>query len=127
MKILAIVCRVLLGLIFVVFGLNAFLQFIPAGPLPANVTTFMTVMSQGGWLKAIGAFQVLGGLLVLYGGTVPLGLIILCPITVNILLFHLCMTGGAGIFPGLLVTVFELILIYRYRANFAGILTADAQ
>jgi putative oxidoreductase len=126
MKILAIVCRVLLGLVFVVFGLNILHPFMPVQPMPEQVNAFMAIMAPSGWLKAIGAFQVLGGLLVLYSGTVPLGLVILCPITVNILLFHLCLMGGSGILPGILTAIFELILISRYRANFAGILTAQA-
>jgi putative oxidoreductase len=126
MKILSIVSRVLLGLTFIVFGINILHPFIPVPPLPALVTTFNTVMTETGWMAAIGVVQVLGGLLVIYRGTVPLGLVILCPVTVNILLFHICVMGGAGIFPGLLTAILELILISRYRANFAGILTVRA-
>ena len=74
MKILGIVCRILLGLIFIVFGLNVFLNFIPPQPMPDNVMAFMAVMGPSGWLKAIAGFEVFGGVLVLYGGTVPLGL-----------------------------------------------------
>jgi putative oxidoreductase len=129
MKFVPIVCRILLGLVFVVFGANGLHQFIP-GPMPpagTPVGDWIAIMHASHWLYAVSAFQVIGGLLVLYGGTVPLGLAILCPITVNILNFHIYLTGGQMIGPGLFVTVLELLLIYFYRANFAGILTTKAR
>jgi uncharacterized membrane protein YphA (DoxX/SURF4 family) len=128
MKIVALICRILLGLLFVVFGSNAFLHFyaIPMPPAGSPPAQFMGVMAGSGWLKFQAALQVLGGLLVLFGGTVPLGLVILGPILVNILLFHILLTGGMGIADGAVATLLELVLIYAYRANFAGILTVKA-
>ena len=78
-----------------------------------------------GWLPSP-RFRLIGGLLVLFGGTLPLGLCILCPITVNILLFHFCLTGGKGVAAGAFTGMLELVLIWAYRANFNGILTAKA-
>ena len=129
MKIVAIICRILLGLIFVVFGFNGLHDFMhapmpPAGSLPGQ---FMGVMGPVGWMHIVSFFEVLGGLLVLIGGTAPLGLCILGPILVNILAFHLLLTGGEGIIPGLVSTLLEIILIYAYRANFAGIFTYKAK
>jgi putative oxidoreductase len=129
MKIVAIICRILLGLMFVVFGLNGFLHFIPMGPPPppgSPVEQFMGVMIPSGWMKFQAAVQVLGGLLVLIGGTAPLGLVCLGPVIVNILLFHILLAGGHGILPGLIAAILELVLIYAYRANFAGIFTTKA-
>jgi len=129
MKIVAIICRILLGLMFVVFGLNGFLHFIPMGPMPPADSLpghFFAAFAGSGWMKVVAALQVLGGLLVLIGGTLPFGLILLCPITFNILCFHILLTGGSGIGAGLAATVLELVLIYAYRANFAGILTTKA-
>jgi putative oxidoreductase len=128
MKYLYLIVRILLGLMFVVFGANILHPFMPmqappAGSLPGQ---FMGVMAPTGWLHVVGAFQFLGGLLVLIGGTAPLGLCFLAPVLVNILSFHLLLTGGKGIGPGLVATLFELILIYAYRANFAGIFTYKA-
>ncbi len=130
MKILALVCRILLGLMFVVFGANGLHPFIPM-PQPVAGTPvgdwMIAMMGSGcGWLPFISTMQVLGGLLVLFGGTVPLGLCILCPITVNILLFHLCLTGGQGIAPGAFTGMLEIVLIWAYRANFNGIFTFKA-
>jgi hypothetical protein len=82
-------------------------------------------MMGSGWMKAIGAFQLVGGLLVLGGGTLPLGLCILCPLTVNILCFHSFLMNGGGIAPGLVTLVLELVLIYGYRGSFAGVLSAS--
>ncbi len=129
MKYLALVCRILLGLLFVVTGANVLHPFLPAPPLPPGSPTaqFMAVMGPTGWMYHVGFFQVLGGLLVLIGGTAPLGLCILGPILVNILIFHVLFMGGHGIGPGLFATLLEIVLIYAYRANFAGIFTFKAK
>lgn len=127
MKIVAIICRILLGLMFVVSGANILHPFFPAPPPPPEpVNTWMNVMMHSGWMAAVGFFQLLGGLLVLYGGTVPLGLCILCPVTVNILLCHFCLMGGKGVAGGAMATMLELVLIGLYRSSFAGILTTKA-
>ena len=128
MKYLILTCRILLGLMFIVFGANILHPFMPAPPPPPGSPTaqFMAVMAPTGWMHVVGFFQLLGGLLVLIGGTAPLGLVILGPILVNILTFHSLLMGGQGIVPGLVATLLEIILIYAYRANFAGIFTYKA-
>lgn len=130
MKVVALICRILLGLMFVVFGLNGFFHFIPMGPMPpadSPIGKWMGVMMATGWMTHVSFFQLLGGVLVLIGGTAPLGLVILGPILVNILTFHILLTGGHGIGPGLFATLLEIVLIWAYRANFAGILTTKAK
>lgn len=127
MKALVLICRILLGLTFVVFGLNILHPFLPmpkSTPTPLQAA-FFTAMAGSGWFKLIGLFQVLGGVLVLGGGTLPLGLCILCPLTVNILSFHSFLMSGQGILPGVITLVLELVLIYGYRASFAGVLSAS--
>jgi uncharacterized membrane protein YphA (DoxX/SURF4 family) len=127
MKWLVLICRILLGLMFVVFGLNILHPFMPMKQPPPTPlqAAFYTAMMGSGWMKLIGTFQVLGGLLVLGGGTLPLGLCILCPLTVNILSFHSFLMSGEGIAAGLVTMVLELVLIYGYRASFAGVLSAS--
>jgi putative oxidoreductase len=129
MKIVALICRILLGLMFIVFGANVLHPFLPmpAPPAGSTVAQFDAVMMSTGWMHHVGFFQVLGGLLVLIGGTTPLGLCILGPILVNILIFHTLLMGGHGIGMGLFATLLEIILIYAYRANFAGIFTYKAK
>jgi putative oxidoreductase len=129
MKIVALVCRILLGLMFVVFGANILHPFMPPQPLPPADSLpghFFAAFGTSGWIKVVGLFQLLGGILVLIGGTAPLGLSFLAPVLVNILCFHLMLTGGAGIAPGLVVTILWLVVLYAYRANFAGIFTTKA-
>ena len=124
MKIATLIARVLLGLIFVVFGSNAFFHFIPMPPIPQNLAgDFIKVFFASGYVYVIGGLQVFGGLLLLIGRFVPLGLTILGAITVNILLFHILM-APEGFPPAIVVTVLELFLLWRYRQSFAGLMRA---
>ena len=122
MKIAVIIARILLGLIFVVFGSNAFLHFLPMPPLPQNLAgEYLHAFFASGYVYAIGGLQVIGGLLLLIGRFVPLGLTILGAIIVNIWLFHLLM-APEGLPPAILVTVLEIFLVWRHRDAFAGLL-----
>ena len=122
MKILTIIARVLLGLMFCVFGANAFLRFLPMPPPPPNLAgDYMKVFMASGYVYFIGGFQVLGGLLLLIGKFVPLGLTILGAIIVNILIFHVLM-APEGFPPALVVTVLEIFLVWRYREAFMPLL-----
>ena len=124
MKILTIIARILLGLIFVFFGSNGFLHFLPMPPLPQGVTgEYLHAFFASGYVYVISGFQVVGGLLLLIGRFVPLGLTILAAIIVNIWAFHLLMAPEpAGLPPAVVVTILELFLVWSYRASFAGIL-----
>lgn len=129
MKIAVLICRILLGVGFVIFGANILHSFIPhemppEGSLPMQ---FMNVMVPTHWMSMVGLFQLLGGLLVLIGGTAPLGLALLAPVLVNILLFHVCLQEGSGLLPGLVFSALEIFLMYAYRENFRGLLTASAK
>jgi uncharacterized membrane protein YphA (DoxX/SURF4 family) len=124
MKIFTVIARVLLGLIFIIFGSNAFLHFLPMPPLPQNLSgDFLKVFFASGYVYVIGGFQVIAGLLLLIGRFVPLGLTILAAIIVNILVFHSLM-APEGFGPALVVTALELFLLWRYRGAFAGLLRA---
>ena len=90
MRIAALIARLLLGLIFFVFGLNGFLHFLSMGPMPAGLAgQYITVMMQSHYLYFVAAFQVAGGALLLIGRYIPLALTLLGPVIVNILLYHL--------------------------------------
>jgi putative oxidoreductase len=122
MKVLTIVARILLGLIFVVFGSNAFLHFIPMPEIPKSLAgDYLNVFVASGYVYVIGGLEVIGGLLLLIGRFVPLGLTILGAIIVNILVFHALM-APEGFPMALIVTVLEVFLIWRYRDAFAGLL-----
>src|SRR6202000_2185347 len=92
MKITTIIARSLLGLIFVVFGSNMFLHFIPMPPPPEGpARDFMTALFVSHYLYLVGACQIAGVLALLTGRCTPLGLTLLGPIIVNILAFHALM------------------------------------
>jgi uncharacterized membrane protein YphA (DoxX/SURF4 family) len=122
MKVLTIIVRILLGLIFVVFGANAFLRFLPMPPPPPNLAgDFLKVFFASGYVYFIGGFQFVAGLLLLIGRFVPLALVILAGIVINILIFH-TLLAPEGFGPAIVVTVLELFLLWQYRAALAPML-----
>src|SRR5215208_4664161 len=113
MKIVTVIARVFLGLIFVVFGSNAFLHFLPMPPLPQGITgEYLHAFFASGYVYAIGGLQVIAGVLLLIGRFVPFGLTILGAIIVNIWLFHVFL-APANFEPAILVTILELFLVWR--------------
>jgi len=122
MKIAVLIARILLGLIFVVFGLNIYFNFIPSPPMSGDVGTLTGLMFKHRWFTFYGILYIVGGLLLLIGRFVPIGLVLLGPIIVNVLLFHLTF-NPSGIGPGVLVTVLEIFLIYAYREHFKALFT----
>jgi putative oxidoreductase len=121
MKIIEIIARVLLGLVFVVFGSNAFLHFIHAPPMTGLAGDFINAMVATGYVKVVGFCQVAGGLILLMGRFVPLGLTLLGPVIVNILCFHIFL-NHQGWQLAAVVAALALFLLWRHRANFAGLL-----
>ena len=114
MKILIIIVRTLLGLMFVVFGLNAFLQFIPAPPPKGLAGDFTKALFVSHYFYVVAVLQIAGGLLLLIGKFVPLGLTLLGPVIVNILLFHIFLEPtGLGI--AVVVSALALFLLWAYR------------
>ena len=121
MKIATIIARVLLGLVFTVFGSNAFLHFIKMPPMSGPSGDFITAMYTTHYLYVVAGCQALGGLILLIGRYVPLGLMLLGPVIVNILCFHIFM-NHQGWQVASVVAVLALFLLWRHRANFAGLL-----
>jgi putative oxidoreductase len=121
MRITALIARILLGLIFFVFGLNGFLHFIPMGPMPTGLSgQYITVLMQSHYIYFVAAVQVVGGALLLIGRYVPLGLTLLGPVIVNILLYHFLM-DLKGIPMAIIVTILWAIVFYRNRQYFSGL------
>jgi uncharacterized membrane protein YphA (DoxX/SURF4 family) len=123
MKIASVIARYLLGLMFTVFGLNGFLQFISAQP-PANplAMQFLGAVSASHFAAFFFAGQLVGGLLLLSGFFVPLALTILAAELYNILAFHL--TLAPGIAPALVACVLWVLVFLQYRESFNGIFMA---
>lgn len=126
MKIAAMIARYLLGLGFVVFGLNAFFQFLPPPELTDQGGQFMGLMFESGYFNFVAVIKIVGGLLMLLGRFVPLGLTLLGPVLVNILLFHFAF-DPAGIVMGLVFTVLWFIVFWQYKTSFRTVLSADGR
>ena len=120
MRIIAPLARLVLGLVFFVFGLNGFLHFIP-GPIPPGIAgQYVMALSQSHYYVVIFGAQFLGGVLLLVNRYVPLALTILGPVIVNILCFHLFMLI-TGLPLALIVAVLWAFLVYRNRQAFSGL------
>jgi len=120
MKYIIIIARILLGLIFAVFGSNAFLHFIPMPPMQGQAGAFIGALISSGYIYAIAAIQVLGGLLLLSGRFAPLGLTLLGPVIVNIVLYHIFL-DTAGLPMAVCIVIFALFLLWAYRDKFPAI------
>src|SRR5438477_2083196 len=127
MKIASIIARYLIALVFIVFGWNGFLHFLPMKPPSSELAMqFFTVMSASHYLAFVFALQLIAGALFLFRRTVPLALTLAGPLIVNILLFHVLMDPG-GIVPGLVVTGLWFVIFWQLRATFYGIFFPEAQ
>ncbi|HEV7474893.1 MAG TPA: hypothetical protein VGN90_12650 [Pyrinomonadaceae bacterium] len=121
MKILNLIARILLGLIFVVFGLNGFLNFLNMGPMPAGLAgQFIGALAMSHYFWVIAGLQVAGGSLLLVNRYVPLGLVLLGPVIVNIVLYHVFL-NPSGVAPAVVVVILWLIVFYGQRQYFSGI------
>lgn len=124
MKILVLIARILMGLVFLVFGFNHIVPFIPMKQMPTgDEGLLLTVMLAHGWFKFYGLVEVVGGLMLLVGWFVPLGLTLLAGVGVNILLFNITLSPSALPIP-LVLALLEIFLVYAYRDSFAGIFAA---
>jgi putative oxidoreductase len=121
MKYAIIIVRVLLGLLFAVFGSNAFLHFIPMPPMQGLPGQFIGALVGSGLIYAIAALQVIGGVLLLLGGRfVPPGLTLLGPVIVNIVLYHIFLDRN-GLPMAIIISILSLFLLWVYRAKFPAI------
>jgi uncharacterized membrane protein YphA (DoxX/SURF4 family) len=121
MKIATFTVRSLLGLIFVVFGLNFFFHFIPIPPPPEGpARDFITALAATPYLYVVGALEVFGGVRLLAGRLVPLGLTLLGPVIVNILCVHVFL-DRSGFAMAIVISALTLFLLWRCRENFAGL------
>ncbi len=115
----AIAARILLGLIYFVFGLNFFFHFIPTPPPSGGVADAFTggLFQSGYFFPVLKSIEVVLGALLLAGIFVPLSLVILMPISINILLFHVFL-APAGNVMGIVIVLIHLYLAWAYRDSY---------
>ena len=124
-RITSLILRVLLGLVFVVFGLNGFFGFLPMPPMEGGAASFMGALAATGYMfPLIKGTEVVAGALLLSGRGLPLGLVMLAPILVNILAFHLVLTPGESGMAVALVAM-SLGLAWIHRSAWRGLLSAN--
>ena len=126
MKAAILICRILLGLIFFIFGLNNLLHFIHM-PMPTgDALTWMSILAAHHWMNFVGVIMVVAGLLLLVNRFVPLALTLLAPILVCILLYHaLLWPHGAEL--AIVAVILELVLIAAYFRSFVPLLAMNPE
>jgi putative oxidoreductase len=126
MKHLSTIAGILLGLIFIIFGLNFFLKFIPIPQAPAM---YMSALYATGYLAFIKVMEILGGVFVAIPKTRNIGLLILGPIIVNILCFHIFLTKGATLIDpmNILISVLALFLLWSERKSWCNLLKCNCR
>src|SRR5580700_5508958 len=112
MKTTTLISRVLLGLLFLVFGLNGFLHFIPMPPPGGLAGQFLGALFVSHYLRAVFLLETVAGLLLLVNRFTPLALAILAPVLVNIVLFHACM-APSGYAPAAIAVALWFVLFFR--------------
>ena len=126
MRIASVVARYLAGVIFLVFGLNGFLNFIPLPPPGGIAGQFMGALYVSHYLWVIFAFQVIAGALLLVNRYVPLAVAILAPVLVNILTFHALM-APSGLPLALFVALLWIVIFIEVRPAFSGLFQSRFQ
>jgi uncharacterized membrane protein YphA (DoxX/SURF4 family) len=126
-----VIVRILMGLAFTAFGLNVFFPFMGQGKaeMPKAAMDFAGAMMKTGYMfKLVGGTQLVAGVLLLFGLFVPLALILLMPVLVNIILFHLFLSPAPGAFaPGIVLIVLELYLAWVYRDYYRSLFVIRAK
>ncbi|MGH9966347.1 MAG: hypothetical protein ACREBG_00720 [Pyrinomonadaceae bacterium] len=126
MKIVVLIARLLLGLVFVVFGLNGFLNFLSMGPMPTGLAgQFIGALFVSHYFWVVAGLQILGGALLLANRYVPLGLVLLGPVIVNIICYHVFL-NPTGVALPIVVTILWLTVFYTHRQYFSGIFVQRA-
>jgi uncharacterized membrane protein YphA (DoxX/SURF4 family) len=120
------VVRILLGLAYLVFGLNGFLNFIPqpTTPMPEGAVAFATALMKSGYMmQLIAVTHLVVGALLLSNRFVPLALALIAPFTVNSILFHLFLEPSGRPMAAIFLAL-ELYLVWVYRDAYRALLTA---
>ena len=120
MKTASTIARYLLGFIFLVFGLNGFLHFIPMPPPTGIAAQFMGALFVSHYVVVVFLLQLVPAILLLVNRYVPLALVLLGPVIVNIFLFHAFM-DPSGLPLALVVVILWLLTFVGVRSAFNGI------
>ncbi|KGO90990.1 DoxX family membrane protein [Flavobacterium subsaxonicum] len=117
------IVRILLGIILIVFGANKIYAFIPLPQPPAEAASFIQSLSDTGYvLTVVAVFEIVIGIMLIFKLWVPFALLVLVPISFNILLFHLFLDVPA-IATALVVVALNVILLYKHKKKYRPLFT----
>jgi putative oxidoreductase len=124
MKIATATVRILLGLMYLFSAVNAFLQLVPMPPYEGKAGVFIQgLFSAGYFFPFLKIVEMVAAVLLLAGRYMPLALVMLLPVTVNILLFHIFLHPGGSV-VAVALTAANLFLAYSYRDRYVPLLKA---
>ncbi|MBX3102934.1 MAG: hypothetical protein KF690_10530 [Bacteroidetes bacterium] len=124
MKRISLILKILLGLIFTVFGANYFFWFLPAPPpVPGPATDLGIIMANSHWMTVVKVIEIACGLMLLANFYAPLALILITPVTVNIVLFHMLL-HPEGLPIAIIVLVINVVLLFLHKNHYKGFLSA---
>ncbi len=112
--------RIILGLILIIFGANKFGHFMPSPELTGDAANFMGALFGAGYFTILGILEIVIGLLLVINKWVPFTLVLLAPLVVNFLIFHLTY-NIEGIGPAAIVSLLAIILLYSYKDKFKAL------
>ena len=116
------ISRILLGALFIVFGVNKFAHFMPMPPMPEGATHLIIALVKAGYFfPVLGVLYIISGLLLVANKAVPFALILLAPLVVNIFLFHATLAPYGLMGPAGIVTVLLLVNIASNRSRFKSL------
>jgi putative oxidoreductase len=122
MKIASLIAHYLLAVIFLVFGMNHYLNFIPTGPMPTGIAgQFFGAFLASHYMYVVAFFEVVSAILLLVNRYVPLALVVLGPIIVNILITQILMAPNTAI-VGAVVAILWCLAAWRVRSVFFPLL-----
>jgi putative oxidoreductase len=118
---LSLILRILLGLILLLFGFNGFFQFMPMPEMGTAATDLMMALFGSGYImQVVNALKIVIGLMLLFNKYIPFALVLLAPLSLNFVLFHLFL-DFSGIGAAALVFVLNVYLAYVYRDAYASL------
>ncbi len=121
MKIATLIITYLIGLVFFVFGLNYFINFMPAPPMEGDVKVWGDIMHNSHYMMVIKILEILFGAMLLINFKRPLAWLLLLPIVVNITLFEVLISKQPGI--GIILLLLNCFMIYVHRDKYKGIVS----
>ena len=126
MKHLPLIARILLGLMFVFGGVTGLFELVAEPEMGEEATAFMGAITDTGYLwPAIKVTEIVCGVLLILGVFVPLALVVLAPVVLNILLFHVFLEPS-GIPIALFLVVLGLYLAHQHRESYSAVLQRKA-